>query len=208
MFQVYFKTVSRMSQEFWRLFLVYFMNISDMFHSCFKNVVTTPTQPQHHLGYVQQLAIILLVSCVKIISKYHLFQPIRCLFRPLKMPKYDNLRPLITPKRLHLISGAWKSQKGAISGPWKCQKSFISGPWKLQKGFSWFQGPEKAKKVSFQAPETAKMCERFFMTNLALIEEKNGEKYELEVELTRRNRRLNSMRSRRRCESSLTRGIG
>ena len=79
------------------------------------------------------------------------------------MPKYDNLRPLITPKRLHLISGAWKSLKGIISGPWKCQKSFISGPWKLQKGFSWFQGPEKAKKVSFQAPETAKMCERFFM---------------------------------------------
>ena len=104
-----------------------------------------------------------LVSCVKIYSKYHLFQPIRCLFRPLKMPKYDNLRPLITPKRLHLISGAWKSLKGTISGPWKCQKSFISGPWKLQKGFSWFQGPEKAKKVSFQAPETAKMCERFFM---------------------------------------------
>ena len=49
MFQVYFKTVSRMSQEFWRLFLVYFMNISDMFHSCFKNVVTTPTQPQHQV---------------------------------------------------------------------------------------------------------------------------------------------------------------
>ena len=40
----------------------------------------------------------------------------------------------------------------------------ISGPWKLQKGFSWFQGPETAKKVSFQAPEKAKMSERFFMT--------------------------------------------
>ena len=39
----------------------------------------------------------------------------------------------------------------------------ISGPWKLQNGFSWLQGPETAKKVSFQAPEKAKMSERFFM---------------------------------------------
>ena len=34
------------------------------------------------------------------------------------MPLMVNLRPLETPKRLFLISGAWKSQKGVISGPY------------------------------------------------------------------------------------------
>ena len=102
-------------------------------------------------------------------SEYHLFQPIRCLFRPLKMPKYDNLRPLITPKRLHLISGAWKSQKGAISGPWKCQKSFISGPWKLQKGFSWFQGPEKGQKGVISGPWNSQNVREILYENVFQI---------------------------------------
>ena len=34
-----------------------------------------------------------------------------------------------------------------------------------------------------------RMMMTFIVTKLALTEEKNGEKYELEVELTRRNRR-------------------
>ena len=72
-------------------------------------------------------------------------QPIRCLFRPMTIPKYNHLRLLETPKRLFLISGAWYRQKGLIHSPLK-----------LQKGCSWFQGPGKAKMVSFQAPKQPK----------------------------------------------------
>ena len=39
-----------MCEEFWMLFRVYVMNIFDMFYLSFKNVVTTPTQPQTNLN--------------------------------------------------------------------------------------------------------------------------------------------------------------
>ena len=49
-----------------------------------------------------------------------------------------NLRPLKTPKRLFLISGALKSQKGVISGPWNSQKvrEILYGSYSALRHFS------------------------------------------------------------------------
>ena len=58
------------------------------------------------------------------------------------------------------------SKKGWFSGTWFSHDKAILGAWKLQKGSKFFQEPEIAKKAHIQAPEIAKMVDRFFMNQI------------------------------------------
>ena len=69
------------------------------------------------------------------------------------------------------------SKKGWLSGTWFSHDKAILGAWKLQKGSKFFQEPENAKKAHIQAPEIAKMVDRFFMRVKLLVAMNRPQKY-------------------------------
>ena len=60
------------------------------------------------------------------------------------------------------------SKKGWLSGTWFSHGKALLGSWKIQKGYCFFQEPENAKKAHIQAPEIAKMVNRFFMQKVTI----------------------------------------